>query len=387
MLALRPDAHRTTQARPAALGDISMAYNSAAGWCPFATRKPAAAGNSSDANSSSFGRVAFDAAVMHVTEGPRGDEFGSAIRWFQNPLSRVSAHFTISPTGEIAQHVSIYDVAYANGLSYTNGQWYNPRGVKVSPSWRGLRTGVNPNRTTISIEHAGQHPDPWPKAMMDANTALLQWIGSVVPSLRVLTPYQNLIGHFQLDPVDRANCPGPHVDFAAIANAVNNFPKAPAQTFTPYIGVGTQRIRAETFAAVLRDHGSPLVNDAAYCYHRLVESNMDAAAYIGHIHVESQMGKDRPAFDLCNAWNIKAMGTLPAVGGFLDFSGGPNGGGGWWLGHDFYISYMKLQFGAQELYTIEQIAPIYVYGRADADASAYIAKWIQTANDVLKREA
>ena len=276
-------------------------------------------------------------------------------------------------------------MAYGNGLSQHEGQWYNARGAKVSPSWRGLRAAVNPNRTTISIEHAGQHADPWPQAMMDANTQLLQWIGSVVPSLRVLVPGQNLIGHGMLDPVDRANCPGPRVDFAAIANAVNRAQPAPT-AFTRYIGVAQQRIRAETFAAVLRDHGSPLVNDAAYIYHRLTEGNMDAAAYIGHVHVESQMGKDRPAVDLCNAANIKAMGTLPAIGGFIDFSGGPNGGGGWWLFHDFYEAYLKLRYGAQELYTIEQIAPIYVAGRADADVTGYVTKWLATTNDVLKRE-
>jgi hypothetical protein len=159
------------------------------------------------------------AACLHVVQG----SFQSALSEFRSSRTQKSAHFTISKTGVIAQHVSIHDSAWANGLEWVMGRWRSPEGHWVIPTWADIVPGVNPNRDTVSIEHEGDPGDPWTAAMFDANTRVLRYIASETGLVYV--PHRTLIGHYEISPIDRSFCPGPHVDYAAIAAAAN----APAE--------------------------------------------------------------------------------------------------------------------------------------------------------------
>jgi N-acetyl-anhydromuramyl-L-alanine amidase AmpD len=164
------------------------------------------------------------AVVMHIAEG----SYEAAVRWLQdaqlNPNS--SAHFIIAKDGRVAQLVSVNNGAWANGLRWNvdatqpnSGYWTNPRGVRVKPSWQDIVPGQNPNFYTISVEHEGFYQEVWTPEMYAANNKLLVWLANEFDLWWV--PYRNLIGHYAIDNVDRANCPGPHVDFVKMAADAN----------------------------------------------------------------------------------------------------------------------------------------------------------------------
>ena len=112
--------------------------------------------------------------------------------WFTNPSSQVSSHFGVGKNGEIHQYVKLENPAWANG-------------VVNEPSWPLLMAGVNPNYYTVSIEHEGESGDVMPEAQYQATLALHRWL---IETLGIPVTRDNIIGHYPIDSVNRANCPG-----------------------------------------------------------------------------------------------------------------------------------------------------------------------------------
>lgn len=161
------------------------------------------------------------AIVVHVMEGT----IESASSWFQfvgNPKNeedqskRVSAHFGISETGVIEQYVSSSNTAWANG-------------VINNPNWNLLKRypSVNPNDYTISIEHEGYFnkpatPDQFLASVSLAAYLCYHWgIGRSGNSFNLI-PYVDIIGHNQIDSVNRGNCPGKKINIEQYTQAVND---------------------------------------------------------------------------------------------------------------------------------------------------------------------
>lgn len=189
------------------------------GWCPFAIRKPV------PSHKYWTGNKGRDAVVMHVAEGT----MEGTISWFLGG-SEATAHFGIGLDGALYQFVSVNDSAFGNGASYRRGRWYDPKGNLIQPGWSGMRPGENPNWYTISVEHAGYYQDSWTDAMDATNTRLLAWLAEQFPSLAPYAPGKSLIGHCDISPIDKKNCPGLRVDYARIAAAANANLAVPAVT-------------------------------------------------------------------------------------------------------------------------------------------------------------
>lgn len=164
------------------------------------------------------------AVVIHIAQGG----YSAAVRWLQdeqlNPNS--SAHFVIAKDGRVAQLVSVNNGAWANGIKWNvdatqpnGGFWTNARGVRVTPSWKDIVPGQNPNLYTISIEHEGLYQETWTPEMYAANNELLVWIAEQFDIWWV--PLRNLIGHYAIDNIDRPNCPGPTVNLETMAADAN----------------------------------------------------------------------------------------------------------------------------------------------------------------------
>ena len=177
------------------------------GWCPFATKKQIVSNNFDTGRS---GQTVI-AIVLHIADGQLAGVFPT----FNDPNHPTSAHFCVGKKGEVEQYVSINDTAYGNGLAWKDGKWFNPRGIQVNPSWVDLIPKINPNQYTISIVPEGKPEDAWTDAMYDANTRVLQWIAGEIGIQYVV--HRTLIGHYELNPVDRPNCPGPNVEWDKIA--------------------------------------------------------------------------------------------------------------------------------------------------------------------------
>ena len=223
------------------------------GWCPFALRLPSA--------NYTPGNQGCRAVVIHIVQGT----YESAVSWLRNRQSQASAHFVIAKDGRVAQLVSIKDTAWGNGLGWSNGQWINPRQRPVRPGWANLQAGVNPNLYTISIEHEGTFQEPWTSAMYEANNRLLQWIAQQTGIS--YAPGRTLIGHRDIDPADRSNCPGPTVDFARMVADANNTGGVttsftPIGESTPLLSTGSgPRERVVAYVQARLNPGSEYTND------------------------------------------------------------------------------------------------------------------------------
>lgn len=158
--------------------------------------------------------------------------------WLNN--SGISSHFAIGFDGSISQYVNIFDASYANGLTGTigetrhgierydrsnrhlaacegAGQWVF-RNVDGIPCWNltaTLEDGAVAsllNCRSITIEHEGTDPGKsWTNAMLEADIRVKRWCLEELARAGITLEADNdlLVGHFQIDPVNRANCPGP----------------------------------------------------------------------------------------------------------------------------------------------------------------------------------
>ncbi len=170
---------------------------SSTGWCPFAERRPVP----------HFWQGHFGynvrAVVLHIAEGSYEGTYATFLN------EQVSTHFCVAKDGRIAQFVSVDDSAWGNG-------------DVNQPSWPDLVAGVNPNFYTISIEHEGFYQEQWTPQMYDANLRLLEWIRTYTGLQYSL--HHSLIGHFEIDSVTRANCPGPNVEWNRMINDLGAAP-------------------------------------------------------------------------------------------------------------------------------------------------------------------
>ncbi len=122
-----------------------------------------------------------DVVIIHDTEGYLGgDLYQSAIAWFQNSASHVSAHYVFrSRDGDVTQCVHEADTAYHAG-------------------------NYDYNQRSIGIEHEGiaAQADQWyTDAMLQASAAL---VADICRRYNIPTDRSHIIGH--------AEVPNPQID-------------------------------------------------------------------------------------------------------------------------------------------------------------------------------
>ena len=170
------------------------------------------------------------AVVVHVMEGT----LAGTDAWFRDPRSKVSAHYGVGLGGEVHQYVLEADAAWHAGRLYR-------------PSWAGARAGVNPNLSTIGIEHEGDGKTAWPALMYEASAALIQDICNrwAIPIDR-----EHVVCHREI--YARKTCPGEGVDIEQLVRmAREGALTARRYNFVPDPGV----LRARTRLNVR--HGAP----------------------------------------------------------------------------------------------------------------------------------
>jgi LysM repeat protein len=96
------------------------------------------------------------AIVIHSTAN---SSLQGVIDWFNNPNSKVSAHYTIGKDGQIVQHVQ--DM---------HGAWHAGRSV-----WKG-RNSCNEYTLGIELVNLNDGADPYPPAQHQANLALCAYL-------------------------------------------------------------------------------------------------------------------------------------------------------------------------------------------------------------------
>ena len=161
------------------------------------------------------GRVP-DIIVCHITEGA----FAGAVSWITNPTSRVSYHYVVAQNGQIVQAVDIEDTAWANGT--TNGT--DSRANRYSHLAAVRERGVNANLFTISIGFEGRSHETAGRltpAQFEAGVWLIGHIrGEVERIYGIDIPAENIVGHADITPRWKPNCPGREFPFEEIRKGV-----------------------------------------------------------------------------------------------------------------------------------------------------------------------
>jgi N-acetyl-anhydromuramyl-L-alanine amidase AmpD len=135
----------------------------------------------------------------HVTDGYDSRNL------LQNANNGSSVHFLVRDedgVGVVYQFMPVEWAAWGNGPVSPN----NP----YTPAWLQelIDQGVNPNMCTVSIEHERK----WPfttmpsEPMTQATIELQNWLCDNYPTIK--RDRDHVIGHYQIDALTRANCPG-----------------------------------------------------------------------------------------------------------------------------------------------------------------------------------
>lgn len=137
--------------------------------------------------------------VLHIGEGYRPG-FHS-----QFTTGGLSAHYVVYRDGSIEQWLDEYDAAYHAGI--TN-----------RPDRSIILEGMNPNRHYIGIEHEGFIGWDWTQEMYLSDLWLLRGIRE---RRGLEYNHDTLIGHYRIDSVNRAGCPGPTAPFDQLIAELN----------------------------------------------------------------------------------------------------------------------------------------------------------------------
>jgi N-acetyl-anhydromuramyl-L-alanine amidase AmpD len=205
------------------------------GICPFAVWRPTANFGYPQGAHGQNKPVVF---VDHIMDGWKRtlDDAG-----WREPAG-VGVHFGIGRDGSVSQYTSIVDASWGNGISgsirgYDRG---NPRlahletlGQWATVPYAGttayalVSQGRNVlNTHSISIEHEGFPGDVWTAEMTDASIRVKRWCLDELARLGMPMDVgpDMLVGHYQIDPVNRARCPGPEWPREAILEALMDAP-------------------------------------------------------------------------------------------------------------------------------------------------------------------
>lgn len=166
------------------------------------------------------------AVVEHIAEGGV-----NTWQWLQT-TGPGSSHFFVTFDGDIYQFASIYERTWGNGLKFAGGKWIDPQGDVVVPKWHrcSIRPAIDPNLTTISVEHQGFIRNIRTPEMIRADVTILQYIHHETGLVYIVD--DTLIRHADISPINRSFCPGPNFNMHELAQMSNTIDPLRARKIT-----------------------------------------------------------------------------------------------------------------------------------------------------------
>jgi len=126
---------------------------------------------------------------LHITGDSRR---GQAFSWFQNPMSKVSAHYVVEKNGDILKCVEPENKAYHCGET-------NKPTAKIYFD----KNGVNPNLYLVGVECVSSG-EPLTNEQKISLVCLLKYLNN---TFQIALNRYYVIGHYELDTVTRKNDP------------------------------------------------------------------------------------------------------------------------------------------------------------------------------------
>jgi N-acetyl-anhydromuramyl-L-alanine amidase AmpD len=141
----------------------------------------------------------------------------------------VGVHFGIGRDGSIDQYTNIFDASWGNGVSgdyrlfdrsntrlrtlEAYGQWLpvTYAGTRAYALISGSINVINSHCITIEHEDENNQSQPWTDAQIESSVRVKEWCLQELASagMPMEEGDEMLVGHFQIDPINRAHCPGP----------------------------------------------------------------------------------------------------------------------------------------------------------------------------------
>jgi N-acetyl-anhydromuramyl-L-alanine amidase AmpD len=134
------------------------------------------------------------AIVNHIMQGT----LDATTSWFMNQSAEASTHFGVGKDGRIIQYVRLENSAWGNGP-------VNKPDPNIEWLADAISKGINPNRLTVSIEHEGKTGEAFTETMYQATLFLHK---QIIRQLNIPVDRHHIIGHYQIDSVNRPLCPG-----------------------------------------------------------------------------------------------------------------------------------------------------------------------------------
>lgn len=143
------------------------------------------------------------AIVNHVA----GGYWNSNYNWIMNPTSNASYHYYVKKTGEIVQFVEESNASYANGRI-------------EKPTWRLLKSSnINPNLYTIAISREGHNHE---SLTNEQYKSILELHQMLISKYNIPITRDHIIGHYMIDSINRAYCPGHVFPWDKLLNDLKN---------------------------------------------------------------------------------------------------------------------------------------------------------------------
>jgi N-acetyl-anhydromuramyl-L-alanine amidase AmpD len=145
--------------------------------------------------------------VCHICDGT----YDGTKAWFLNAGADVSSHFIVAKDGRICQCVPLEKAAWCNGTSAlaADSRFYGNSTVPLIK-----KLGGNANEYSVSIEFEGFYKDAQ-GALTPAQIEAAVWlIGHSKSEIQRIYGHEieltrdYVVGHFEISPKTRANCPG-----------------------------------------------------------------------------------------------------------------------------------------------------------------------------------
>lgn len=151
-----------------------------------------------------------DMIVCHITEGG----YAGAVSWLCNPQAQASSHFVVAADGRITQLVDLTNGSWCNGNSTDpNSRLYYKNALNSIVKSR----ATNANYYTYSIEHEGYSYKDRYGALTEAQYQSTLWLCRYIISenkrlygIDIPIDREHIIGHYEIDPVGKPNCPAPN---------------------------------------------------------------------------------------------------------------------------------------------------------------------------------
>lgn len=260
-----------------------------------------------------------DMIVCHITEG----SYAGAVSWLCNPKSQASAHFVVARDGRITQLVDLRDGSWCNGTSTNPSSkvYYGKSSLKAVKDRK-----TNANYYTVSIEHEGFWKDGKGKlteAQKAATIELIKHIRSEVKSIfgvEIPADRAHIVGHYEVSPITKPNCPGQNFQFDEIISALNGgaqevkTPEATEQTSGSFkVGDVATVIKTATKYATGQNIAS-FVKGSKYTIKELKEDRALLSGINSWVYLKDLEGKEGAAPTLKKGSKVKITGNTYATG-------------------------------------------------------------------------